>query len=516
MLRRTADSSQKVVVIGAGMGGLVAALLLAHAGFSVTVLEKEATPGGKLREVVVAGRAIDSGPTVLTMKGVFDALFAQIGECLDDHLALDRSDEIARHWWPDGSRLDLFADVDRSADAITAFAGAREANAYRRYCAASREVFETLDRPFIDAARPGIVGLIAASGPAGLPRLARIRPFSSLWSVIGSHFRDPRLRQLFGRYATYCGASPFDAPGPLALVAHVEQAGVWIARDGMHAIARTLERLALARGVAFHYGASVGLIEVSRGRARAVITRDGWRLSCAAIVFNGDPAALADGLLGEAATRASAPVARTRRSLSALTLSMVAKTDGAPLGHHNVFFGSDYGREFDQILRARALPDDPTVYLCARDRTPRGPTIEGAERLFAIVNAPADGDRGFPREGEIERCMHATVRNLERVGLTLTDASTISTSPRDFERLFPATGGALYGTIAHGWRSSFERPTAATRLKGLYLAGGAVHPGPGLPMAALSGRNAAMAIIRDRVSTSRWRPAAMRGGMSTR
>lgn len=516
MLSRTADPARKVVVVGAGMGGLVAALLLAHAGFSVTVLEKEATPGGKLREVVVAGRAIDSGPTVLTMKGVFDALFAQVGERVDDHLALDRSDEIARHWWPDGPRLDLFADVDRSADAVAAFAGVREADAYRRFCAASREVFETLNQPFIDAARPGVLGLVAASGLAGLPRLARVRAFSSLWSVIGSHFRDPRLRQLFGRYATYCGASPFDAPGPLALVAHVEQAGVWIARDGMHAIARTLERLALARGVAFHYGASVALIEASGGRARAAVTRSGWRLPCAAIVFNGDPAALADGLLGDEASCAAAPVVRTRRSLSALTLSMVAKTDGAPLGHHNVFFGRDYRGEFDQILARGALPDDPTVYLCAQDRHPRGPTIDGAERLFAIVNAPADGDRGIPREREIEQCMRATVRNLERAGLMLTDASTITTSPRDFEQLFPATGGALYGTIAHGWRSSFERPTASTRLKGLYLAGGAVHPGPGLPMAALSGRNAAMAIIRDRNSTSRWRPADTPGGMSTR
>ena len=516
MLTRTADPEREVVIVGAGMGGLVAALMLSHAGFSVTVLEKEATPGGKLREVSVAGRAIDSGPTVLTMNGVFEALLAAVGERLDDHVELERSDEIARHWWQDGSRLDLFVDVDQSADAVAAFAGPREADAYRRFSAWSREVFETLDRSFMDAARPSMFGLVAASGLSGLPRLARIRAFSSLWSVVCSHFRDPRLRQLFGRYATYCGASPFDAPGPMGLVAHVEQAGVWIARGGMHRLARVLEGLAIARGARFHYGVAAGTIEVVRNRVSAVVTAEGLRVPCASVVFNGDPSAIADGLLGDAARGAARAVANGRRSLSAVTLSMVARAEGVPLGHHNVFFGNDYRAEFESILGRRSLPQDPTVYVCAQDR-PSVVSIDGAgERLFAIVNAPADGDRGSLRESEVEQCKEAAFRNLERAGLILRDVSMATTGPSQFEELFPATGGALYGPIAKGWRSSFSRPLATTRIKGLLLAGGGVHPGPGLPMAALSGRNAALAIIRGWNSNGRWPPAVTRGGMSTR
>jgi 1-hydroxycarotenoid 3,4-desaturase len=515
VLARTGNRNTRVVVVGAGIGGLASTLLLADAGVSVTVLESRPEPGGKLRTIGIGGRRVDSGPTVLTMRHVFDALLGSVGERLADHLTLQRAGTLARHFWPDGSALDLFEDRERSAEAIRHFAGAREAEAYRAFCKTTAAVHATLAPSFIEADTPSVAGLVRSSGLTGLPDLWRIRAFSTLWSVICGQFRDPRMRQLFARYATYCGSSPFRAPGPLMLVAHVEQSGVWIVRQGMHELARVFERLARARGAEFVYGCSAARIDVERGAATAVIAADGRRFPCEAVIFNGDPAALADCLLGADASHATPRVLRKDRSLSAVTLSMAATVAGVSLGHHNVFFSGDYEAEFASIDGRRSVPGDPTVYLCAQDRggadLPTGP-----ERLFTIVNAPADGDLGQPGIEEIETCRTTTLARLAAQGLTLMEEQATVTGPADFHRLFPATGGALYGRASHGWLASFRRPTARTAVKGLYLAGGAIHPGPGLPMAALSGRNAARAVIRDLGLTGRSHPAAMPGGTSTR
>lgn len=506
----------RVIVIGAGVGGLVSAMLLAARGCEVTVLEKEAMPGGKLRVVEAAGRLIDSGPTVLTMRDMFSQVFAEAGQDFAALVPTTRAGILARHWWPDGSRLDLHADVERSSDAIRVLAGPREAQAYEAFCARTAEVFETLDASFMREPEPGMPKLIASGGVGGLAALARIRAFSSLWQVVSSHFRDERLRQLFGRYATYCGSSPFAAPGPLMLVAHVEQAGVWMVDGGMRRLADGLAEGARRSGARIRCNATVSEVVLSGGRPCAVRLADGDEIAVDAVVFNGDSAALAEGLLGEAARGAVAPFSPAERSLSALTLSMVADAGSFPLVRHGVFFSADYCGEFDAIFRRRRLPADPTVYLCAQDRGDDDKSPGGAERLFAIINAPAEAGAAPLGKEEIATCIKAAKRRLAQAGLGLSVEDMGVTTPTAFQRLFPATGGALYGRASHGWAASFQRPTARSRIKGLYLAGGTVHPGPGLPMAALSGWHAADLLIRDFASTATSRTVAIPGGMSMR
>ncbi|EHP89490.1 phytoene desaturase family protein, partial [Methylorubrum extorquens] len=285
-------AEKSVIVIGAGIGGLAAALSLAASGHNVTVLERAARVGGKMRSLAVGGVPVEAGPTVFTMRWVFEELFAEAGADLESEMRLRPATLLARHAWNAHERLDLFADIETSAAAIGAFAGAREAEGYRRFCARAAEVYRTLEGPFIRADRPSPVDLAQRVGLAGIGSLWRIQPFATLWSALGEYFRDPRLHQLFGRYATYCGASPFEAPATLMLVAYVEQAGVWTVEGGLSRLARTVADLAERRGVSLRTGADVTRILTERGRVAGVELVGGERIAADAVIANADVAAL--------------------------------------------------------------------------------------------------------------------------------------------------------------------------------------------------------------------------------
>jgi 1-hydroxycarotenoid 3,4-desaturase len=491
---------QRVVVIGAGVGGLAAAAEIAAAGLAVVLVETAASPGGKLREVRIGAQGLDAGPTVFTMRWVFDELFSRLGDRLGDHLHLTRATTLARHHWNGRTRLDLFADIDASTDAIGGFAGAAEAARFRRFCARARDIYQTLEAPFLRAARPGPLTLVRRAGVSGLPALARISPFQTLWGALEQDFSDPRLRQLFGRYATYCGSSPFHAPATLMLVAHVEQDGVWLVEGGMGRLAEAMAALATRCGAQLRFAAPVARVLVRDGRAAGVRLASGEEIAADAVVFNGDCAALPAGLMGAAVTGAVRPVPGATRSLSALTWNMVAPVRGTSLMRHNVFFSGDCQAEFAQLFDKARLPTDPTVYVCAQDRgATEGAPSDGAERLLCLVNAPACGDAPALAADALARCEQAAFGLLERCGLHIEGdrATWVRTAPADFAQRFPGTGGALYGRASHGWRASFARPGARSRLARLYLAGGSVHPGPGVPMAALSGRQAAASLLAD-------------------
>ena len=526
------------VVIGAGIGGLVSALLLADSGLKVTVLEKQPYAGGKLRQV----NGVDSGPTVFTMRWILDDLFTQIGERLEDYLVLEQLNVLARHVWapnayglsPETVTLDLYADKQASRDAIGDLCGLSQAKQFDRFCVDAKRVYQTLEGPYIRSQRPGFLRMTKDLGPSGLGVLAGLGPFASLWGSLGRYFTDPRLHQLFGRYATYCGASPWKAPATLMLIAQVEMDGVWSVRGGMVAIVEALVQCAKKRGVAFVFNAQVDQIVVKDAQLTSIdysvrSSTDADRVQSERIqtksaIFNGDVDALASGLLGDqgrlACPRSSPEKRQVRRSLSAITWSIRTgdqAVSGFDLARHNVFFNDNYAQEFKDVFGLGRLPRLGSIYVCAQDRSDgaknsaKNTAKFSDEHILCLVNAPAVGDQKINdtfSSDEVNLCTTNHFAHLTRCGLRIPQqgqgsCQTTVTTPKEFHQLFPATGGALYGQASHGWMNQFRRMGSSSHIKGLYLAGGSVHPGPGVPMAAMSGRLAAAALMEHRALIKR-------------
>jgi len=505
-------SHSPTIVIGSGIGGLSCAATLAARGKAVTVLEARANPGGRMRETLPGGTPVDSGPTVLTLPHVFEEIFKNAGEDLNDHLSFDPLPILARHAWSRTERLDLFADHEKSKQAISEFAGDKAVDGFSRFCKDAHALYQSLYPTFMTAQRPSLIGLATQLGPFGAFRLRAGAPFQSLWDALGRYFPDPRLRQLFGRYATYVGSSPYLAPAVLMLIAQVEMNGVYAVRGGMAELARALEQLSRRKGADIHYGQRVAKIHSSQGRVTGVECEDGTRYSASAVVFNGEPLSIASGSLGHDIRDAvSRDLLSSEPSLSALTYAWSAQVNDFPLEYHTVFFSNHYAQEFKEILSDRRLPSDPTIYLCAQDRSPAlqsslrrnsETAFTKPERIFAIINAPAlrrahQKEAPPPTSEEIERAKEAALARMKNCGLQLEIQHEVCTGPAEFSQLFPGNGGAIYGQACHEWNAPFKRPGARSSIPGLYLAGGGIHPGPGVPMVALSGRLAAEAILRD-------------------
>ena len=403
-------------------------------------------------------------------------------------------------------------------DAIAQFSSPTEARRFEAFCKEARQVYALLEGAYIRSERPSLRSMGADLGMRGLARLASLGPFASLWRSLGRHFTDPRLRQLFARYSTYCGGSPWQSPATLMLIAHVEQAGVWAAAGGMQALGEGMATAARGLGARIRCDTTVAELCLDQGRASGVRLASGETLDADAVIFNGEAAALRHNLLGSAARAAAPPrKALEPRSLSALTWAMHARVSGFEPSFHTVFFQDHYEGEFGDIFDHGRLPRQPTVYLCAQDRSPFSAPERGVrERLLLLVNAPAVSDASHLSTVEIDACQSAVFTHLKRCGLRLEmDASQVHlNTPEDFSQRFAGSAGAIYGMAPHGWMSSFRRAGSRTAVPGLFLAGGSIHPGAGVPMAALSGRVAAATLMAHLDSTNRSRRVVISGGMS--
>ena len=491
--------SQKIVVIGAGIGGLASALRLAALGHTVRVIESAPTPGGKIRTLPGANNPIDLGPTVLTLLPVFERLFSDIGENLHDHISVTQQHVLARHWWGDGTCVDLYANFETSLENIKTAFGEKSATEFLSYYSDTSALFDCFDEPVMQNANPNLPAMMLAvmKRPSVI---GKMRPISTLENGLAKQFSDTRLQQLFGRYATYVGGMPQTAPALLSLIWQAEAKGVWTINGGMHKLAYAIEALCIERGVEFQYNCRVTSIKKNQKTATQVILDTDEAVDVDAIVFNGDPRALALGQLGHDIQNSVPNIAKEERSLSAYVWGFDAKCDGPDLVHHNVFFADTPNSEFQDIARGQ-MPCDPTIYVCAQDRgKPQAPPE--IENFELILNAPPLTQRQ-PKQEDFERCNEITFQRLEQFGLSFHGSRTRKhlTMPQDFETLFPASGGSLYGQSPKGMMATLKRPKCTTKLNNLFLVGGGVHPGAGIPMATLCAELAVAEMTKRQILT---------------
>lgn len=488
--------ANRVIVVGAGLGGLAAAIRLAAAGRQVIVLEKNERVGGKLNLLREAGYTFDTGPSLLTMPWVIEELFAAAGRRAADYLTLEQIEPTCRYHWPDGTIFNAWQRLPQLIREIERLSPP-DVPAFFRFLAHTARIYDAVADTFLLKPFDGLHELLT-------PRLLRDGPnidaLRSVDAAVRSFFRSPYLRQVFNRYATYNGSSPYISPATFNVIAYIEFAeGGWYVRGGMYALAVALLRLAAEVGVEVRTGAPVVAVTTSGRRVCGVRLADGEELAAGQVLINADPSYAYRTLIPDQKATA-ARLARQEISCSGFVLFLGVNRQYPQLAHHNIFFSHDYPREFAAIFQKGVPAADPTVYVAATAITDPEHAPPGHLNLFVLVNAPALNPRVcWKREARPYR--DGIVAKLERMGLTDLNRHIVYEqiwTPADIAERYNAPGGAIYGWASHSPFSAFFRPPLRARdHQGLYFVGGGTHPGGGIPLVLLSGRAVAERVVAD-------------------
>ena len=484
----------RVVVIGAGLGGLAAAARLAALGHAVTVVEQAGTVGGKLGWYARDGHRFDTGPSLLTLPGLLADLFTATGASRDAAPELVRLDPAVNYRFSDGTRLTVpgkFSAIPGALDdALGAGAGAQWSALMRR----AEAMWELTERPFLRTPLRGAATLAAlARQPSDVRTVA---PWLSLRGLGSRYLEHPHLRTLLDRYATYSGSDPRRAPAVLATVPFVEQRfGSWSVRGGLRRLASEVAARAESLGVTVRTGTAVREVLLEGGRAAGVRLAGGGSLPADVVVSGVDAGVLYGGLLpaGRRTAAVRRDLARGTPSLSGFVLLIALRGRTPGLGHHTVLFPEDYDAEFDAVFGWSGRPRpvaDPTVYISAPDDPALRPD-DAAESWFVLVNAPRhDPGRGvdWDEPGLADRYAGHVLEVMARRGLDVRDRVRwcVARTPADLARETGSPGGSIYGTSSNGARAAFLRPGNASPVPGLFLVGGSAHPGGGLPLVLMS------------------------------
>ncbi|MGV9709561.1 phytoene desaturase family protein [Gordonia sp. NPDC003424] len=484
----------EIVVVGAGVGGLAAALRLRALGHQVTILEQSDEIGGKLGVLEKDGFVSDTGPSLVTMPHILAELFAAAGTPLDYVLPLTRLDLAARYRFPDGTVLDLPGRLSEIPSALDAALGPGRGAQWSSFLTRAQRIWDLTHEVFLEAPlRPS--SMLRAARPADI---ATIAPWQSLRGIGSRYLTDPRLRMLLDRYATYTGSDPRRAPAALASVPWSEQAwGSWYVPGGLGRIATAIADRFVELGGTIMTGCAVSEITTDReGHVDGVRLADGTIQPADTVVANADAQEVYGRLVKTpGATKAFARIRKTTPSLSGFVLLLALDDPPGDQPHHHIMFAEDYDAEFDAVFGRHGRPRPvrrPTVYVSAPD-DPEIVPGPGTGSWFVLVNAPrhdpVDGV-DWDAEGLAEHYADHVLEVMADRGLDIRNLlrHRIVLTPADLERRTLTPGGSIYGSSSNGPRAAFLRPRNASPVPGLYLVGGSAHPGGGLPLVVLSAK----------------------------
>jgi phytoene desaturase len=478
------STSQKAIVIGAGVAGLAAAIRLRNQGYQVLVLEANDFPGGKLSEIRLGNYRFDAGPSLFTMPHLVEELY-WISGSKSDAFPYHKLDEVARYFFPDGTRFSVPAEAEERIS-VMAKALNESPEAIRQYLKKSRFLYETLGRLFLDRCLRRLSTWFNPTAFRAYLRLFSLGLFESLNSRNRKAFRHPNTVQLFNRYATYNGSDPYQTPAVMGMIPHLEFGiGAFFPKEGMHQITRSLTQLAEELGVEIRCSSPVEKLDV-QGKTVTAAWTQGKREAADLVVSAIDVSQTYRRLLGQ--PKQGEKYAALPKSTSAIIWYWGIRRQDDRLGLHNLFFSSDYPAEFKALFQEKTLPADPTIYLNISSKENPADAPEGCENWFVMVNAPAN--EGQPWDQWVAETRKTVVNRLRKeLGWDPEEFLEAEThlDPRSLESRTGALGGALYGSNSnHPFAAFFRHANYHRAYENLYFCGGTVHPGGGIPLALKS------------------------------
>lgn len=496
---RPTRSPKKIVVVGAGVGGLACAVRLAKKGHAVTIFEASSHVGGKCRTEWIDGYAFDTGPSLLTLPAVYRDLFLKTGKRLEHILTLDPVDPSFTYIFHDGKKI-TFPNLSHNGTvaAISEQLGEDAGKAWHEILQRAEAMWESSRESFIEGELRSPLQLLKR--PHLLSDLKTIAPLTSLRSLTSSITTNPYLKKIIDRYATYTGSDPRKVPAVLLTIAFVEEAfGAWHIQGGLGSLPLSLEKRANELGVEIHLNTRVTSIKTIDGIAKGVKLQDGREIEADIVVANADAEIVYNSLLPpmKETRRARKALRKATPSLSGFSL-LLGLRGRSDLSHHTVFFPEDYDDEFDAIFQRKEPVPDPAIYIC----NPQDPLMvkkENSESWFVLINAPRhepESGCDWTAPGLKEKYADHIINLMESKGLQIRSRLEVLEirTPADLESQTNAPGGSIYGTSSNGPRSAFLRAKNRSAIKNLYCVGGSAHPGGGLPLVGISAEIVAEAI----------------------
>ncbi|MGW0213116.1 phytoene desaturase family protein [Micromonospora chokoriensis] len=485
-MRTVTGRTDRVVVVGAGLGGLACALHLAGSGRQVTVLEREPVPGGRAGRLSVDGYEFDTGPTVLTMPDLIAEALGAVGEDMRDWLDLTPLDPAYRAYYPDGSTLDVLTDTTRMAAEISRVCGPREADGYLRFVDYARELWRLERADFIERNLDAPTDLLTGN----LLKLLAGGAFRRLQTKINQFFRDPRTQRIFSFQAMYAGLAPHDALAIYTVIAYLDSvAGVYFPRGGIHAVSKAMAGAAEKHGVQIRYDTTVTRVETANGRATGVLTADGELIRADVVVLNPDlPVAYRDLL-------PAAPARRLTYSPSCVVLHVGSRQAYDKIAHHNIHFGRAWKGTFDEVIRRGELMTDPSLLVTNPSRT--DPSVAPADRHTYYVLAPVPNLHRAPFDwrGDLtQRYGDQLIGTLEERGYVGFGAGVEvlrAITPAEWEEQGMAAGTPFAAAHTLFQTGPFRPSNLHRDLSNVVFVGSGTQPGVGVPMVLISGKLAA-------------------------
>jgi len=483
-----------IAIIGAGLAGLSSAITLATAGKKVTVYESAKKVGGKLSEMRLGHYRFDLGPSLFTMPHWIDELYTGAGKNPNDYYSYKKLDIITHYFYEDGTAFCSMADPQKFRAELER--NGIDARNLSPYLDKAAEIYNTVERIFLLSSIHKVSSYLNWDVLSSVFKLPFIKSFERMHEMNSKYFRDSRLQQYFNRMATYNGSDPYQAPGTLNLISHIEHNhGAFFPYGGMYSIAEGLYRLALDLGVHFEFDTMVDEIILEDKEAKGIMIY-GKFIPYDVVVSNMDIFYTYKKLLPKA--KHPQRILDQEKSSSALIFYWGIKKQFEQLGLHNIFFARDYKQEFGALFERFVPHDDPTVYINISSKECKSDAPEGSENWFVMINVP--NDTGQDWECIMKKARYDIIRKINsRLGVdleTLIEEEEVL-DPRTIESRTFSYKGSLYGNASNNKMAAFFRhANFSSSIRNLYFCGGSVHPGGGIPLAVQSGKIVGNLIIK--------------------